>query len=244
MSFERQSSQGKVIMKTEVRKIVGGQWDDGYAMDQYSQVRWRPGVNSAKKFWEKTRTQAGDLIYRLKYSQEREAAIPIAEQLAGSILSRFGGSAPYVVPMPPSMARDWQPVTEVSRHLAKVKGFKLLQGFLGKRCDGNQMKNIDTKKAKLGFLRDSFWVDESRIPQGRHDVILVDDVCRRRATLEVACEWLRSSRHVGRIFVAVVATCGYVDDRPDWSSIPESFDLVRSDRHAADLEFALRSQGA
>lgn len=166
--------------------------------------------------------------------------MPIAEQLAGSILSRFGGSTPYVVPMPPSMARDWQPVTEISRHLAKVKGFKLLQGFLGKRCDGNQMKHIDTKKVKLGFLHESFWVDESRIPQGTHDVILVDDVCRSRATLEVACEWLRSSRYVGRIFVAVVATCGFVDDRPDWDHVPEDFDRAKSDRCAEELELSLQ----
>lgn len=233
-------------MKTEVRKIVGGQWDDGYALDQYSQGYWRQEVNAqGGKLWEKVRTQAGDLIYRLKYRGEQKAAEPIAEQLANSILSRFGGSVPYVVPMPPSMARDWQPVTELSHHLARAKGFRVLQGFLGKRCDGNQMKSPITKKEeKLGLLRDSFWVDESRIPQGRHDVILVDDVCRSHATLEVACEWLRSSRHVGRIFVAVVATCGFVDDRPGWNSIPESFDLLRSDRYAADLEFAMRSQGA
>jgi len=241
MSFERQSSQGKVIMKTDVRKIVGGQWDDGYVLDQYSPGHRRRSVDAqGGNFWEKVRTQAGDLIYRLKYDGARQAAVPIAEQLAASVLSRFGENATYIVPMPPSMERDWQPVTEVSLHLARVKGLKVLHGFLRKRCDGNQMKRIDTKKEKLGFLRDSFWINEERMPQGRHDLILVDDVCRSRATLEVACERLRGSRHVGRIFVAVVASCGFTDDRPDWDHVPEDFGRAKSDRCAEELELSLQ----
>lgn len=232
-------------MKTEVRKIVGGQWDDGYVLDQYSPGHWRRRVDAqGRNFWEKVRTQAGDLIYRLKYDWERKAALPIAEQLAASVLSRFGDNATYIVPMPPSMERDWQPVTEVSLHLARVKGFKVLNGFLKKRCDGNQMKRIDTKKEKLGFLRDSFWIDEERMPKGRHDLVLVDDVCRSHATLEVACERLRRSRHIGRIFVAVVASCGFADDRPEWCSVPESFDMIKSDQYAEDLEFSLRQRSA
>ena len=88
----------------------------------------------------------GELVYRLKYRQERDVAVRILQ-----LLERITGLEKYdaIIPVPSSTVRAFQPVDVIATALGAQRGVRVLIGFLQKG-GGGALKSIDEPDKRGG----------------------------------------------------------------------------------------------
>ena len=91
------------------RRIVG-KWVSGYALDIHTISSTYMGINeSGHDVFDTKRSELGELLYRMKYSEDRSVASEIVE-VAVAFLQRSRNKFDVIVPVPPSGNRRVQPV--------------------------------------------------------------------------------------------------------------------------------------
>jgi predicted amidophosphoribosyltransferase len=78
--------------------------------------------------YENVRSEMGELIYRLKYRQDKSTLPTIV-----TLLDKIKGveQFDYIMPIPPTdKSRPFQPVTEIALALGKHRGVRVLPDFL------------------------------------------------------------------------------------------------------------------
>lgn len=184
-------------------KQIRGPWDDGYVLDKHSVKSEYAGDNEWGHAQFKTeRTEAGEAVFLLKNRADFDQAQPLAAAVAAHICPRFANIG-FIVPMPASTVRPRQPVTAVAQALGHMVGRPVLTDFLRKSHPGPSMKDMKSKAEKLAAIGDSFAVGGD-IPEGRWNVLLVDDLFHTGASMEKACTVLRACPSVRGIYVAAL----------------------------------------
>ena len=81
---------------------VRGAWDDGYTLDLHIRSSEFVGYNEyGHPQFESTRTELGELLYRLKYKADSSCVAPIA-QVACEFVRGWNPEVDVIVPAPPS----------------------------------------------------------------------------------------------------------------------------------------------
>ena len=189
-------------MQFGITKIEGN-WDDGYVLSKHtiSSTYLGDDDNGRPKF-DTLRSEAGEALYQLKYRQDWNQVAPLAAELATHIWPLFD-RIDLIVPMPASTQRQRQPVRELAWALATLVKAKASDTLLTK-APTTQLKNLTTKEEKAAILEGQFTVADAIPGDAKHNVLLLDDLFHTGASMEAACEALRSYPKIGRIYVAAV----------------------------------------
>src|SRR3989304_3715015 len=106
------------MAKTNPRKIRGP-WTDGYVLDVHSTGSVFVGYDEfGHSRYDTTRTEIGELLYRLKYKTDVSALADIGEASARFIRS-WRITFDLIVPVPPTRARRGQPLPQIFDELGK-----------------------------------------------------------------------------------------------------------------------------
>jgi competence protein ComFC len=167
---------------------IDGNWRIGRAFDVHTLSSTYLGQNeSGYAKWDTTRSEIGELVYQLKYRQDKSklpAIVTLLDKIKG--IEQFN----YLIPVPPTdKSRAFQPVQEIALALGAHRGVTVLTDFLAKRTGGQQIKNVNDAAERERLLRENMHI-QATYPIAGSTVLLIDDLYRSGATLRVATELL------------------------------------------------------
>lgn len=184
-------------------KRIDGPWTLGYSLDRHK-IRSIPiGPNEYGHMQFNTlRTEVGESLFQLKYRSDYAQVQHIAHQLYQSFSQVFD-SAGLVIPMPPSKARQKQPVVEIAHEFARLKDIPCYENLLVKTKTTPPMKDLDNREEKVAMLMEAFSVYDV-LGAGLYDVILIDDLFDTGSSIEAATNSLRKYSKIRHIYIATV----------------------------------------
>lgn len=189
-------------MQVNVEQIVGI-WDLGYSLDKHTIKSTPIGCNEYGHMqFDTLRPEVGEALFQLKYRSDYDQVPVIAAQMYEHLVNKFGFVS-FIIPMPPSKQRQRQPVTEISRELARLMQVPCLEDMLVKTKTTQAMKDIVSREEKIEKLIDAFTVNKI-VKDGLYDILIVDDLFDTGSSLEAATRVLRSCKKIRKIYTATV----------------------------------------
>lgn len=183
-------------------KQIDGNWDLGFALDKHKIRSIYTGDNAyGHPQFDTLRTEVGEALFQLKYRNDWKQSPLLAAELAANIFPRFD-KVGLVIPMPPSIIRAKQPVTELANQLGKIVEVPVFDNILSKIKIVPQLKDLTNKADKIEALKGCFSVNDSIDGQGPWNALLIDDLFATGASLEMACAALRGYNKINKIYVA------------------------------------------
>ena len=182
--------------------FISGLWDEGYALSPHIVKSVYVGEDPfGTKIFDTERSEIGQLLYELKYTGDVSKVKDIISLISPFINKTFSGSnIDCVIPVPASKERDFQPVYELSREIAKQLKCYYADNVL---CKTNQIeaKGLSDKEA----------VNHSIIQEkkAKHPInnLLFDDVYDSGTTANACVRALRTDKNIKKIyFVALTRT--------------------------------------
>lgn len=163
-------------------QALKGPWLAGYALDFHSRF-----VGD-----EQVRGIIGKKVYRYKYKAEHQLAGELARMLADLLAGHPELPRPdFVVPVPASIQRSFDPVADLARALAGYLNIQVLNKGLIKVRSTRPQKELKSLAAKKANIAGAFKL-ASQV-KGKH-LLLIDDLYDSGATLtECACTLARGS---------------------------------------------------
>lgn len=184
-------------------KVITGVWTLGYSLDKHTTSSTRIGYNEyGHTQFDTVRPEAGEALFQLKYRSDFSQVPLIAQQMKTSFGNAFS-SAGLVIPMPPSKARDKQPVVEIAKEYARVSGIPCYENLLVKTSDTPPMKDIATREERVSTLMGAFTVYDV-LEENIYDVLVIDDLFDTGSSLKAATNVLRDYNKIRKIYVATV----------------------------------------
>ena len=102
---------------------IYGEWDEGIVLDYHMLKSIFLGYDeNGKEKFENTRTELGELIYKLKYQKDISCLSKIIDLVKDTLDEwNIKEKIDVVIPTPPSKGqRIYQPVFEISKEIAKL----------------------------------------------------------------------------------------------------------------------------
>lgn len=175
---------------TDLRKIkIEGNWDIGYALDLHVKSSEFLGYDEfGHPQYDTKRTDLGELIYKLKYGQDKTVLDDIIHIISKSFTFK---SIDAIIPVPPSKtSRTFQPVAEIAKRLGSVLSIPVLSDAILKIKNTPELKNMATFEEKYSILKDAFDIKDVASIRGK-TILLLDDLYRSGATLTAITEMLK-----------------------------------------------------
>ncbi len=181
---------------------IHGNWRTGYALDFHT-------VSShllPDGTYDTERTEIGELVFQVKYRNDRSKIQPIAEIAAKFVKEEFAVDGhfvlPYVsaiIPMPPSnTSRPFQPVIEIAQRMGGLLNRQVLTNYLIKTRQTKLLKNIPSIE-KQAEIQGALEIRHQDL-KGRC-VLLFDDLYDSGVTLTEATKALCEQGRVHRVLV-------------------------------------------
>ncbi|WP_431048779.1 ComF family protein [Roseateles sp. L2-2] len=190
-------------MKVSLRQI-DGPWSAGFVLDKQMLCSVYLGNDSeGRPRFDHTRTDAGEALFQLKHRGDKSQAEPLARAVRNFILPRLGPIG-FIVPMPPSRVRPWQPMSLVARELALQLRVPVFERLLLKTPLSRPLKDFPTREERLLALTHAFSLHDEIRNQGLWNALLIDDVVDSGTTMEAASLLLRKYRKIDQLFVAAL----------------------------------------
>jgi len=181
-----------------MRYKLKGNWRRGLAFDLHTVESTYLGVDEfGHNRFENTRSEIGELLYQLKYRNDKSATSKIIE-----LLKKLTGIDTFdvIIPVPSSKKnRRFQPVDEIAKALGQDRGVDVLVGFLEKKS-GQELKEIDSQEERQELLNNAISISGDEDIEGMK-VLLLDDLYRSGATLEACADLLYNEADVGDLCV-------------------------------------------
>ncbi len=193
--------------KTKINPIkINGNWHEGYALDLHTLESEFAGYGErCQKVFDTSRTDVGELLYRLKYRFDKSVLPKIIRISVNFIKNEWqiDNLMEGIVPIPPSkIFRDYQPVQE----MAKGISFRLKTPFhpnsLKKKKETPQLKKIFNFNERFNILRNVFIADRENI--AGKNLLLFDDLFTSGATLTAATAALYQQGQAEKIYAFVL----------------------------------------
>ncbi len=167
-----------------------GPWKGGWALDQHFLTYNK-------------RTEIGELIYQLKYKQNKNKIKPLVDKLYDFMKTRYVTSWLYaIIPVPPSNTqREFQPVFELADSLGNKLKIKVYKNYLIKTKDTSTVKNISVDEKKK-ILSGVFKVKNNAMENKK--VLLFDDIYQSGSTLGEITKVLKSDGLVENVYALTI----------------------------------------
>ena len=165
-------------------KGIRGNWKEGFALDFHTLRSEYIGDDEyGHPQFDTTRSEIGDLLYRLKYKKDKSVLGEIVTT-ATEFIKSTNWALDLVVSVPPSRkGRAFQPVPPVAKGIASALGIDVCIDCVIKVKETPELKGIFDFDQRLRILGDAFEVRDP-VVTGRA-VLLFDDLYRSGATLNV-----------------------------------------------------------
>lgn len=183
------------------KQILTGKWDSGWSLDLHT----HHSIALPDGQFDTTRTPIGELLYKLKYQNNKECIDKIIafanEFFKDADFSKILNEIDIIIPVPPSTKRVFQPVYELANKIGAHVNKKVDLNYLIKIKETSSIKNEDDPVKRSEILKDVFTVKDNRY-EGK-SVLLFDDLFRSGATLN---EITNTLMNIGKIKKAFVFT--------------------------------------
>lgn len=186
-------------------KKLQGRWTDGFALDIHTISSVPIGEDEyGHQQFQTTRSEMGELLYRLKYQGDTAVVGEIVET-AGTFVKAWkeAEGIQLLIPVPPSKARKPQPVLLVADALAAKLGIPCDTEAVKKVQETPELKNVFDYDERLRLLAGAHAIDPAR-SAGR-SVLLFDDLYRSGATMNSIAGALLDSGKAAKV-VALTLT--------------------------------------
>ncbi len=175
-------------------RLLKGPWLAGWALDFHSRFDGDRQIRSA----------IGELAFRFKYSSELHLARDLAARWAELLAAHPEWPKPdAVIPIPPSLRRDFDPVTLLAQALAEQLSIPSLADLLVKTRATQPQKEMTALAQKQANVAGAFALKGD--VRGKR-LILVDDLYDSGATLAEAARVLARGRPAGLIVLTLTKT--------------------------------------
>lgn len=176
---------------------VRGTWDDGHTLDLHILSSEFVGYNEyGHAQFESTRTELGELLYRLKYKDDQSTIGQIA-QAACDFIRGWNPRIDVIVPAPPSKNRAVQPLFQIADEVGRLLGLAVDKTSVRKIKATPELKNVDHAK-RLEMLLGAHAIEGDAL-NGRR-VLLLDDLYQSGATLNAIARLLKEAGGVSAVF--------------------------------------------
>jgi predicted amidophosphoribosyltransferase len=161
------------------RRIIG-KWREGFALDLHTLGSTFLGYDEfGHPKFDTQRSEIGNLLYRLKYQQDQQAAVEIA-RAACDFLVGWKPGIDVLVPVPASTQRAVQPVAVVAQAIGVQMELPVVNAVSRKR-GVPQLKNVFDLDERARLLEGLHTIDPAAVTGKR--VLLFDDLFRSGATM-------------------------------------------------------------
>ena len=181
---------------------IYGTWDEGIVLDNHMLKSVFLGYDeNGKEKFENTRTEIGELIYKFKYQKDK-SCLPQILDLIKDILNKWNlkQKIDVVIAVPPSnKTREYQPVFEIAKEIAK---------YLGKECKLDVLSKESNLQVKDGY-NISGMIRKNKNIDNEVNILVIDDLYSTGATLNEVCKVLKNVKNVKTIYcLAITKTKG------------------------------------
>lgn len=161
---------------------IPGRWRDGFVLDYHTvESEYLGDDEYGHPVFNTTRTQIGELLYRLKYQSDRAVIDDIASS-AAEFIRRTGWGADVLVPVPPSrVSRPVQPVLVLAREIGNRLAITVQDDCVKRIKDAAELKNVYDYDERLRLLEGAYAVAPGCV--AARTVLLFDDLFRSGATM-------------------------------------------------------------
>lgn len=184
-------------------KKLAGNWESGFALDFHTiSSEYIGDDENGRPQFTTTRSDIGELLYRLKYKSDR-SVLKIITSTVSDFLKLRKWPIDLIISTPPSRARRaFQPVPVVAKGIGKNLGIKVCIDCVAKVKDTPELKEIYDYGKRMNLLQDAFAVNEADI--AGHSVLLFDDLYRSGATLNAVSKALVEKGKARKVYVLVI----------------------------------------
>ena len=186
------------------RRLQGGPWADGYALDVHMLSSSFIGNNQfGRPMFDNKRSAVGELLYQLKYRHNQGTADQLAEA-AVRFIRTWRPPIEMIVPVPPSIQRAVQPVMAVATALAARLAIPFCTDCLAKVKQTPQLKDVTEYDKRTEALKDAFTV----VPEQTtgKNLLLFDDLFGSGATVSHIVEVLKTQGHASAVYLLTLTT--------------------------------------
>lgn len=176
---------------------LGGAWDDGWTLDRHVNSSDFLGYNEqGHPQFETTRTQLGELLYRLKYKGDWTAVAPIA-QAAANFVRDWNPGIDVIVPAPPSKQRHTQPLFQIAAELGQLLNLPVDTVSVRKIQVTPELKNVD-RDQRAELIAAAHSIEPGTLDAKR--ILLLDDLYQTGATLDAIARLLKGAGGATAVF--------------------------------------------
>jgi competence protein ComFC len=176
-----------------------GNWKSGKAYDLHTVSSTHLGTDEfGHDRFDNTRSEMGELVYKLKYKHDKSSVDKIVE-----LLDKIGGieTFDFIIPIPPTnKSRPIQPVELIAVALGKKRGITVVTDALSNDGD-EELKGITDPIARNELLEAALKLNAPDSKYSGKKVLLVDDLYRSGATLRVATDLLYKQGKAAQVSV-------------------------------------------
>ena len=184
--------------KREVTYTLEGNWSKGIAFDLHTLSSEYLGQDeNGHDQYDTKRSEMGELVYQLKYKYDTSAVSKIVDLIQG--VGNLSSLDAFVAIPPTNKNRRHQPVYLIVTEMGKRFNVPVYLDALEKK-GGHQLKEIEDVEERSKELLQTMYFSK------KHDltdkkVLLIDDLFRSGATLNVATQILLEEANVKRVNV-------------------------------------------
>ena len=181
---------------------IPGRWREGYVLDYHTRTSEFLGYDEfGHARFDTTRTEIGDLLYRLKYKREEDVLNSIVS-VAARFVRKWGIHIDAIVPVPATRLRRPQPVVEMAKGLGEAVDVPVLPEFIRNVKNVKELKNVFDYGERIKLLDEAFAIRDDSI-RGK-SVLLFDDLYRSGATLNASARVLSEQGGCAQIYALAI----------------------------------------
>jgi predicted amidophosphoribosyltransferase len=185
--------------------LLHGEWDDGRVLDRHVIRSEFIGYNeSGHPQFESTRTELGELVYRVKYQRDQSAVGLIAQAVCDFVRSWDPG-IDVIVPVPPSRIRPIQPLFQIADQLGRLLETPVDKTSVRKSRETPELKDVDFAQ-RVELLRGAHALEGSGL-RGRR-ILLLDDLYQSGATMNALGRLIKESGGASAVFALALTKAG------------------------------------
>lgn len=166
---------------------IKGHWRSGTALDFHTTSSMPKGYNEFGHMqFETVRPEIAELLYQLKY-QKNQAAAPAIITAAATYLRPHRAKFDLMIPVPPSTAREFQPVFVLAKGIGAEIGLPVVECITTTRSTTQLKGVVDPQMRKE--LVDGLYVVDAQHTIGKN-ILLFDDLFRSGSTMNAITDVL------------------------------------------------------
>ena len=182
--------------------MIPGRWNEGYALDYHTIKSEFIGDNEfGHPQFATTRSEVGELLYRLKYKFDRSVITELVEA-AAAFVATWKNDVDTLVPIPPSRARAVQPVMLLGEALANRLSIAFESNWIRRTQRVPELKNVQDPDERRRLLEGIHEVAAEKVNMRR--ILLFDDVYDRGTTMNAVTTVLYDQGGAEEVFALTI----------------------------------------